>query len=116
MIAKTLRDIWEVESEIAAAWALIIQEINAELERLEVPAEDRLDTEAVTLGAFLETITVADLLNLYPKGFTVGANAGLYEVVGTGDFDHKSGVGTLYIKPRAMPERKAKKRRSTYGA
>lgn len=119
-LIKALRDIWDVKSEIAAAWVLVAQEINAELEQIGVPADDQLDTEAGTLGSLLETITVADLLNIYPRGFAVGSNAGVYEVVGTGDFDHKSGVGTLYVKPRVMPEitrdKPARTRRSAYGA
>jgi hypothetical protein len=112
MILQALREIWEVQSEIADAWALIAEQINTELEAL--GAADLLDPPE-TLGAALEQITVADLLNLYSKGFVVGANAGLYEVVGTGEFDQAERVGTIYVTPRAMPEERPAGK-STYGA
>lgn len=115
MILKALRDIWEAKSEIADAWALIAEQINTELEALGVA--ELLDPPE-TLGAAMEQITIADMLNLYPKGFVVGSNAGLYEVIGTGEFDQAERVGTVYVTPRAMPEERRERPagKSTYGA
>lgn len=98
MILKTLLDIWEVESEIAAGWALIAEQINTDLAALGA-GEDNMLPEVKTIGDAFEHITVADLLNQYSKGFTVGPNGFLYEVIGTGEFNERERVGQLFVRP-----------------
>jgi hypothetical protein len=100
MILQALLDIWDVESEIAAGWALIAENVNTDLEALGA-GEDNMLPEVKTIGDAFEHITVADLLNQYPKGFTVGPTGFLYEVIGTGEFDEKERVGRLFVRPIA---------------
>ncbi len=85
---KKLRDIWDVESEIALAWQIIAQEggLDEDLEPIE------------TLADALEQITIADMLEMYPHGFAVGPMAGLYAVVRVSGYNEQTDFGTLVVQ------------------
>lgn len=84
---KKLRDIWDVKSEIALAWRIIADE--GGLEDID---------EINSIGDALEQITVADLLEMYPRGFAVGPMAGLYTIVRPANYNDVTNTGTLIVQ------------------